>query len=158
MLMSRVDELFVKLDVPLMRNGKMFFGCCPIHSGDNPAAFNMYHGGDVPGKWVCRTKHCESKYKKTIIGFIRGMLESQGKHFTFTQVIDWCCDFLEVKLENIEVDYEDLEKRSFSSSITHLMQGTDEKPVGVTRKEVRARLKIPSEYFRKTRMVQRSPG
>lgn len=155
--MSQIDELLIKLDVSLIKNGKMFVGCCPIHSGDNVAAFNLYHGGDVPGKWVCRTKHCESKYKKTIIGFVRGMLESQsGKSVSFFQAVDWCCAFLGVKLESIEVDYEDLEKRSFSSNLAHLMQGTNEQPVGVTRKEVRARLKTPSEYFRQQGLVKRS--
>jgi len=156
MLMSRIDELMLKLDVALTKNGKMFVGCCPVHSGDNPAAFNLYHGGDIPGKWVCRTKHCEQKYKKTIIGFVRGMLESKRKNISFKETIDWCCDFLGVKLNEIKVDYEDLEKRSFSSSMTQLMQGTNQQPVGVTRKEVRSRLKMPSEYFREQGLVPRN--
>jgi len=162
MLCSRLDEVFDALGVGLHRTSKMFYGPCPVHGGDNPNGFNLYHGGDVPGKWVCRTRHCEETFKRTIIGFVRAML-SKNKHdwtspkdkraggtsrtVSFEEAVDWCCQFLGQKLEDLKVDYSDLEKRQFSTQVSLLTRAQTSPVYTLTRADIRGRLKIPSTYF-----------
>ena len=58
---------------------KMIVMQCPIHGGDNNSAFNLYHTGDTyRGNWKCRTHGCESLFKSSILGFIRGCLSHQN--------------------------------------------------------------------------------
>ncbi len=161
LLCNKLDSLFEELGVGLARTSKMFYGPCPVHGGTNAQAFNLYHGGDVPGKWVCRTKHCEQTFKKTIIGFVRGMLSRdagwnhpkdgvmgrESKAVSFHAAVDWCCKFLGTRLEDIRVNHGELEKHDFVSTVSTILGRPEKAQAKLTRADVRGRLQMPSSYF-----------
>lgn len=157
MLCLRTEELMAELEVRLYRSRKMYSGCCPIHSGDNPSALNLYiQGESVPGFWRCNTKHCERVFKKTIVGFVRGVLSQQEgwslrdptKNLVpFQQAVDWCCNFLGQKLADIKVDWAEVEKRQFAAGMLVIGKRPEQKKGSMTQKQLRSRLQIPSQYF-----------
>lgn len=155
-LCSRMSEMMDELGAGrLGQNSRMMYGCCPIHGGDKPDALNIYKSGDVPGKWVCRTKHCEKEFKGSVIGFVRGMLtrnkygwpNEHGRKATFFEAVDWCCQFVGQKLSDIKVDYKEMEKVRFANTITAMHQSGDSGKFKLTREQVIKRLEIPGDYF-----------
>src|SRR6476469_7821212 len=76
MCTQRLDGLLENLQVDAFLSGNKYVGICPIHGdSDNAAAINIYYDGhSVPGYWKCRTKSCQNKFGKNIIGFTRGRL------------------------------------------------------------------------------------
>lgn len=156
LLCERIDELFEKLDISLKRIGKLYSGVCEIHGGDNVSAINLYPDGySVPGYWICQTHHCERFFKKTIIGFVRGILSNrqfgwtkQGdKSVSFNETIKWCCEFLGQKIEDIKIDLLEVEKRNFSSNINVITKKPNNSYGNIMRKDVRKKLEIPADYF-----------
>jgi len=156
-LCSRLDDLFDKLGLSLHKTNKLYVGACPIHGGDNPSGLNLYHSGDLPGKWRCNTHHCEAFFKKTIVGFVRGILSHQkydwmnpdsNRSASFKEAVDWCCNFIGQKLWAIKVDDEELEKRAFASTVSVVTRAPAVPVSSVTRAHVRDRLHIPAEYFK----------
>src|SRR5688572_680030 len=74
-LVDRIEDVFDYFSIEWNKGKKMYYGVCPIHNGDNSSAFNMYYDGAMyRGNWRCRTHLCENTFKKTPIGFIRGLL------------------------------------------------------------------------------------
>lgn len=125
LLCLRIDELITKLEVRLYPSGNKLVGCCPIHDGDNAAALNIYpEGYAVPGYWVCRTHHCEQKYKATIIGFARGVLSNKHrKEFSFNATIKWLCKFVGQELDDIEIDPDEVQRQQFIAA-AHTFQNS----------------------------------
>lgn len=157
-LCTRFEDVFDALGVGLVRSSKMFYGRCPIHGGSNYSALNLYTQGElVPGYWRCNTKKCHETFRKTILGFIRGVLSAQRlgwnhlterqKVFPFNATVDWCCDLIGQKLTDIKVDYEDVEKRQFAAKAGILNRKPVQEASGVPREKVRRFLQIPSAYF-----------
>lgn len=156
LLCNRLEEVFDRLGLSFHRTNKLFVGPCPVHGGDNQSAFNLYHGGDLPGKWRCNTRHCEGYFKKTIIGFIRGSLSHQKynwcrpespKSATFKETVDWCCDLIGQSLATIEVNEDEIEKRAFVSTSSVVSKRQFTQSSSITRAHVRDRLQIPAQYF-----------
>jgi len=157
MLCYSYDELFFALEVVLSKSNKMYIGRCPIHDGDNKSAVSLYRDGyTVKGFWKCRTHQCHQIFKPTLIGFIRGVLSKQHgwnvnkpkeKVFDYTKTIDWCCKFLDIKLEDIKVDNEALAKKKFVAQMEVLAKQELKKASGISRKQVRQNLDIPAKFF-----------
>lgn len=152
----KIQELIGELGISLSRGGNKLIGRCPIHGGDNHAAFNIYPDGHtVPGFWLCRTHFCEKVFKKTIIGFVRGVLSNQkygwvktgDREVSFKDTIDWLCKFIGQDLNDIKVDVAEYERRKFVSNVNSLNKGKDGKSQGVTRSIVKNHLDIPAKYF-----------
>ena len=78
-LEDRLDEIIEYFRIDVYNNYKSFYGACPVHGGDNKQALNLYkqNGDKDIFHWRCYTQHCESHFKKTILGFIRGCLSHQ---------------------------------------------------------------------------------
>lgn len=157
MLCSRMDEVFTELGISLLRTNKMYVGPCPVHGGDNVGAMNIYFGGEsVPGFWRCQSRHCEQTFKRTIIGFIRGVLSRKeyGWHgpnttntVSFKKTIDWCCKFLGVSFNNLKVDEAELEQRQYISHIASVVKTIEQRKGSVTRQRAISALNIPGQYF-----------
>lgn len=155
-LSYRYDELFESLGVSLAKTQKMYIGCCPIHGGDNASALNLYSDGyAVKGFWKCRTHHCEQIFKKTLIGFVRGVLSNKkgwsnpdhkNKLASFKETIDWCCKFIGQPLENIEVNTEEIANKKFVAQMA-MMVKDKASDKGISREKVRKNLKIPAKFF-----------
>ena len=56
---DNLDKILEYFRLDLRRLNKFYVGCCPIHSGDNESAFNIFHVGPIVGNWRCFTHHCE---------------------------------------------------------------------------------------------------
>lgn len=157
MLALSYDELFFALDVVLSKSSKMYIGACPVHEGDNRSAVSLYRDGyAVKGYWKCRTHQCHKVFKPTLIGFIRGVLSrKQGWHhdkpkdkiYDYKSTIDWCCSFLQIKLEDLTVDHEKLAEKKFVAQMEILAREKIKAASGVSRKKVRENLDIPAKFF-----------
>ena len=159
MLCEHVEELLTDLEVEFRFNHKMFVGCCPVHGGDNPTAWNLYPEGDeIRGYWTCRTHHCEKKttedgrlrYGATILGFIKGVLSNRtGKKITHKQSVDYALKFLGYKsIHHIkQPNKEALERKKYISSIKRLTIQPKEQTIGWDREKIRSIISVPSEYY-----------
>lgn len=163
MLMARLDELLSELGVRLYRSKKMCHGCCPIHGGDNPGALNLYLEGDtVPGYWKCNTQGCHLSFRRTIIGFVRGVLShhnhgwaalrdrdrrAKQKTVSWKEAVDYCCRFLGTDINSIRVNYDELDRRRFAGNVANLTKRPEGRAAGLSRFTVRQHLRLPSAYF-----------
>jgi 5S rRNA maturation endonuclease (ribonuclease M5) len=156
MLSAKMDQLLAALGADLTKSRKMYFGRCPVHGGKNVGACNLYPDGEsVPGYWRCNTKRCHDTFKKTILGFVRGVLSNQkfgwakrgDKQVSWNETVDWCCEFLGQKIHEFKVDYGELEKRRFATEVAQFTRKPEQSMAGLTRDIVRRHLKIPAEYF-----------
>ena len=148
-LSERVEDLLDHLGLEYSFQDNYVCMPCPIHGGDNPTACTVYVDGDAAkGNWYCWTHQCHEEYFSTLLGFIRGCLESEAdEKVTFNKVVDFALDFLESSMENIK------EKKPVSgtdrraSVIARLEKSQAEPSKKITRKLVRANLKIPAQYY-----------
>lgn len=156
MLEDKVEEIFEEFSCGLKKNSKMFVGACPVHGGDNPSGINVYHtlsGSNTVFNWRCNTRHCETYFKKTVIGLIRGILSHQeygwsgsGQTVNWKDTIKWCEDFLHVKLNNIKIDYTTSEQQKFIRLQESLKESTVAEYL-MAKPEVKTRLDIPAQFL-----------
>ncbi len=151
-LADNLEEVLDNLNVSYLSSHKMLSGCCPVHGGDNPSAWNIYKDGYiVRGIWFCRTHNCHVKYKKTLLGLIRGILEHQGhKNATFLDAVKWGLNFLGIQnLSDIETaDINTLEKRAYCTNVRRRISiAPTTISHGFSREEVRKKVILPAEYY-----------
>lgn len=154
-LVERIEDLVLKLNIRLSKDTEKYFGTCPVHQGsNNRSALNLTYTGDYAGCWVCNSHHCENVFKKTILGFIRGVLSSQRHRWdkygdnevSFPDTIRWVEKFLKINVKDIKVDIQSQLKRSYAQQVKTFVNIRDiDKPL-ISREDVRKRLKIPAEY------------
>lgn len=151
------DELFAALGISFCKTSKMYIGCCPIHGGDNAAAINLYRDGyAVKGFWKCRTHHCENVFKRTLLGFVRGVLshqkkgwskpEDKNKQYGFKETIDWVCNFLGQDIATLKIDTEEIANKKFVAQMASMIKAPAASK-GLARDKVRASLRIPAKFF-----------
>jgi hypothetical protein len=156
-LMCNIEDLLVKLEVPLQRNSRFYYGCCPIHGGDNPQAINLYLEGDyVPGFWRCNTRNCEAVFKKNVLGFVRGCLSAQKgwgadspkeKVVAWDKTVDFAAAFLGVRLAELKVDEESEALANFTKTVGRIFKASPINGKLLKRADVVRHLQIPSPYF-----------
>ena len=142
---SRYEELLAALDVRYTKAGKMVVGCCPVHHGDNPSAFNFYHDGDeVAGIWFCRTHHCEKEWKKTLFGLVRAV-----KNLSWPDAVDWVIDFCGYKsMDDITYNDKISNQQKYVTTFKKLNIQTKSVPLKTwTRTQVRSWMEVPSPYY-----------
>jgi 5S rRNA maturation endonuclease (ribonuclease M5) len=160
---DKIEDLLESLEITdLQLLGKKYAGPCPIHGdSDNPAALNIYYDGhSVPGYWKCRTKSCQNKFGKTIIGFTRGRLShlrlnyhhEKRPHeiFSFKDTLSYLYDFLGISPERLtqyvgSKEYERL--RFVKENNSDLLVPQNEEKKGIPREKVLRNLEIPHGYF-----------
>lgn len=147
------ERLFQELGISVRLQGKKYAGACPIHDGDNPSAFNFYHDGEsVRGVWICRTHHCQNKWKKNLAGLIQGIKSRElGRKFSWKETVDWLIHFNKIKsIDEVSLpDESTLQKRKSSRIIHRLNVSPVQKNHGWDRSWVRQQLQIPAEYYLK---------
>lgn len=156
-LCDNIDKLLSVFNIhDLRHNGKMLSGKCPIHSGDNKSAFNLYPDGEsYRGNWKCRTHHCEKTFQGSIIGFIRGLLSNQHLGWSkdgddtvsFQDTIKFIESFLGKDLSNLKISKKEIEKNNFSTLVKHITSPKIVNESNISRYAVRQSLIIPSQYF-----------
>jgi 5S rRNA maturation endonuclease (ribonuclease M5) len=147
-----IEDILSELGVEYHRNYRRIYGPCPIHGGDNPSAFSLYPEGNmVRGIWVCRTHHCEHKWKKTLIGFIHGMLSrTQHVDVTWMDAIDWLCEFLGYNyITDIPEPTENIiSKRQYADTIKRFnLIPKETHAITFNRYVIRQHLEIPPQYY-----------
>lgn len=153
---DRIDDLLSHFNLEYRDNGRFITMACPIHSGDNDSALNLYHTGDnYRGNWKCRTHHCEEIFKGSIIGFIRGVLSNNKYNWhkhgdsacSFQEALDFATNFLNLSLKDIKVSKVAKDKSAFVSNSKILTNNTQLNIPIISRDKVRKNLSIPSKYF-----------
>jgi 5S rRNA maturation endonuclease (ribonuclease M5) len=156
-VVDNLDEILEYFEVKYHKNNTKYYGPCPIHDGTgekNP--WNLYHTGDIyRGNWKCRSHGCEQIFKKTVIGFIRGLLSKKEHKWSqngdptvsFNDTLNWISKWLKKDLKDIKVDLKQMEKRRFIANVGWLNKA-DEKPLNINRADIRASLSLPSAYFK----------
>lgn len=156
---NKIDDLLDSLGVNLYVSGNKYVGCCPIHGdSDNNSTLNIYYDGyDVPGYWKCRSRSCESKFGRTIIGFTRGRLSAikKGYHwinnpkaiFGFPDTINYLCNFLNIKLNSIKIDPKEEDRRRFISECNQEEKIYKYQETNIHRSRIQKSLIIPAKYF-----------
>lgn len=156
-LCDRIDDLLEYFHIDYKHtNNSMITMKCPIHGGDNPTAVNIYHeGSNYRGNWKCRTHQCEKVFKESILGFIKGLLSH--KKYRWTQEGDKAASFYETlvfvkqfignDLEDLQVDFQMEDKKSFTRIIEKMKSDDQEEKPLLTKDIVKANLQIPAQYY-----------
>lgn len=156
-LCDNIESLMDNLELDYNLRPKMLSMSCPIHDGDNSSALNIYYEGDnYRGNWKCRTHGCETTFKGSIIGFVRGVLSNKKYGWqkegdstcTFDEALDYCLSFLNKDLKSIKISKADRDKRLFTSLVGHMKSDHNQLVSAlVPRESVRKSLDIPAQYF-----------
>ena len=156
-VLENIEELLELLGVEYDVGHRRIDGPCPVHGGDNATALNLYLTGHTrAGHWVCNTHHCEKFFKPTLIGFVRGVLshntygwsEIGDKYTTFPDTIKYLLSFIKKDYEDINTDYQSIEKRRFESKINSVFSnGRKNNNSLISREKVVGSLEIPAKYY-----------
>lgn len=148
---DNIQECLIALGVDFYKSNRRIYGKCPVHEGDNPAAWNLYPEGDeVRGVWICRTHQCEKKFKKNFAGFVHGILTKQaGKPVHWTEAVKWMMNFLGYKsVSEVHLpDKQVLTKRSQCNALNRWNIKPKVTETKWDREKIRKKLKIPAQYF-----------
>jgi 5S rRNA maturation endonuclease (ribonuclease M5) len=156
---DNIENLLSALDIEEFKmSNKMITMSCPIHGGDNPSAVNIYHTGDYyRGNWRCRTHNCDSSFKSSIIGFVRGVLSKTKYRWnregdetaSFQEALDFCLSLLNKNIKDIKISRADAEKNTFARIVENVKQtNQNTSPLSkITKAQVRQSLQIPSQYY-----------
>lgn len=157
----RLDSLLDLLGVTLYKRGRMLVGPCPVHGGDRVDAFNLFPDGHTTrGNWKCWSRNCHLAFKGrksgcgTLVGLTWGVLSHQqfnwaqegDRRVPFGQVLDYLCEFVGQKLEDIQVDKVEMEKTAFSSCMSAFHLAVSPHKTW-TRQQIRARMAFPATYY-----------
>jgi 5S rRNA maturation endonuclease (ribonuclease M5) len=157
-LCDDIENLLMSLNITEYKMlDKMIVMRCPIHDGDNNSAFNLYYTGDnYRGNWKCRTHGCESVFKSSILGFIRGCLSKDKGWSTngdptvsFAEALDYAIKFTKTDINKYKESKHQQEKHTFIKNVHNLVSTTISPPKTkfISRNTVRKNLSIPSQYF-----------
>jgi len=139
------------LDIPYTPSKNMFYGACPVHGGDKFNAFNWYNTGN----WKCRTHECHRIFTNSALGLVRGILshsENQWQEegdslYSFHKTIEFVGKLLDTNVMNLEESAPTLEKLQFVKRINLLAEPPPTKFLNINRKQIRANLQIPAQYY-----------
>lgn len=155
-LCENIEDVLSYFDLEYKISSKMVVMKCPIHGGDNESALNLYHQGDqYKGNWVCRTHGCEKIFKKSILGFIRGILsnkkydwsENGNQTATFKETVDLAKKLVDIDISTLKQSYEQQDKTNFSNIIKHLSSINDSNEIKIDANLIRKSLCIPADYY-----------
>jgi 5S rRNA maturation endonuclease (ribonuclease M5) len=143
---NNLSTLFNKLGIEYVEYPNRYSFPCPVHGGDNMEGCSIFTSGHSnKGNWQCWTNHCEEEFANNIFGFIRGSLSYRAnRNVSLNETESFCIDLF--GLDIINNIPEDIEKKEVD-----LTEVFSKKPIitknGITRDQIRSKLKIPSPYF-----------
>lgn len=144
MTVERLSEILDFLQLEYTDYGSYYAMSCPIHGSDNKESMSIYKN---TGIWSCWTNSCHEDCGRGIFDFVKAFLDSMGDHRNMSQIAYFCAAILNADFSKDE-PIKDYELKIGSSSIVSnlfkkrkLLQGK------ILRKNVREKLKIPSEYY-----------
>lgn len=148
---NHIELILNDLDVKYSKSKKKYVGCCPVHGGDNAAAWNLYPDGEYTKCfWKCRTHQCQLKYKPTIFGLVRGIYEyNNRKVLSFPKSVDYICNLLKIDFDKLKVDKSAVGKKDFYRQVNELSKRLKINDTKISREKVRESLTIPASYYLK---------
>lgn len=155
-LCDNIEELLDSFELEYKINQKLINMSCPIHDGDNFSAINIYPDGErYRGNWVCRTHNCEDTFKKSIIGFIRGIISSRKYGWakpgdntaSFQEALDYAMSFLKKDISKIKISKVDREKKVFANMVNYINKPIVEDTPQITREQIIKSIQIPAQYY-----------
>ncbi len=160
LIAENIEDVYDYFDVKYTANEKMVISSCCVHGGDNNTALNFYHNSEYKYHYVCRTHGCESHFKNTAIGFVRGALshskygwEKAGdKEAHFNETIEFLLDMFKLKWESMDVEENAgvQIKNSYKNFCSAINNIETPRVSGVYSKEqYRGSVQIPSDYYLK---------
>ena len=153
-LCDRIEDIMDHFGLEYKMNSRFLSMKCPIHGGDNDGAINLYHVGDsYRGNWKCRTHGCESEFKASIIGFIRGILSHQKYHWqqhgdemvSFQETIEYIKNNIGTDISKHKPQSSD--KVDFITTSKILSTKITKSENTISRNTIQKSLDIPSTYF-----------
>lgn len=131
-------------------------GPCPIHNGDNKQALDFRLNDNRPGDWRCYTRECQHTFKRSGIGFVRGLLSRFEKHwdekpceenvFCFSKTLDFCCDKLNFKDSDI-IKFAHYQKTEKSKFARIFKPEEYNKKIICSREKLLESISVPSKYY-----------
>lgn len=110
---------------------------CPVHGGDNKSAVNVFTEGSTSiGNWKCWTNSCEQVHGFGIMGFIHGILTSQGKSGSFKESAKWAYNFIK-----------SAPKHDIKIKAKQVKEDSPQEPIFKNRIEFRSSVNIPAKYY-----------
>lgn len=150
---EKIDFLLDHYEIKYRRSSDFLVSSCPVHGGDNKTALNIFLNGHTRiGNWICYTHNCQDHFINTAIGFFRGVISNKrfgwsnlgDRKVSFDSAIFEICKLLDIDFSSIEQseEYKSVEKHA------HLFcKKTKTQKNNYTKKMIRDKLSIPSEYF-----------
>lgn len=144
-IISNIENILDFFGIDYKMGKKTYFGCCPIHGGDNKRAWHIYNTENPI--WRCFTHGCESKYGKDMIGLIIALHEYTGKKIGRQQAIRWYMEWAKKNDSDYYVSDNDINNARFSKLIkVHIVENNKPKNP-ISREKIRKSLAIPSPYY-----------
>lgn len=143
LLLQKYNDILEYFELNLHDCGNRLQGCCPIHEGDNPSAFNMYLES---GAWQCYTHGCQKKYGGTILGFIRALLSNKhNREVGWNDTIKFSQRFIDT--ESIHLTKAGKMLRDDVQCFSAFTSTKPAKSLTINRKRIREALERPATYF-----------
>lgn len=151
--MKKISEIYEFFEIDdYYESNNLLISRCPVHDGDNIAAFNINIDEDNEqhyGKWFCNTKQCHhSKPGKDILSLVWLLLEKKhGRKFKFNEVIEFCNNFskdISVDEKAISVFKHDAIDRLIN---IESKQKNKSYTIKIDRQSVRKYLTFPAQFY-----------
>ena len=146
-LCNNIGDVLEYLDIEMMDFRNYKSGACPIHGGDNATGLTIYPENEPYGWWQCNTNACHKHFKQNLIGFIYGVLSARKgwtaknkQKVNFGEVLELC---------KAMVGHVKLDKISHKSKLLAEVKIKEVKNSGISREDIRKKIKIPSPFFEK---------
>lgn len=143
-LAEKSNELLKYLDIDYREYSDTYIFCCPVHGGDNINGCSILKENGV---WACWTNNCQEEYKKTLFGFVRGVLSHRkNKKATMNETMDFCLKFL--NKSHIDPIPESTSALKTDAKLLEIFERKIvREPQSVTREQIRASLDFPCKYY-----------
>lgn len=146
-LCNNIEQVLEYLDIESM-NFSNYRSCkCPIHDGDNATGLTIYPENEPYGWWQCNTASCHKYFYQNIIGLVHGVLSARqgwnnknGKRANFDEVLTLCKGM---------VGHVKIDKISTKNKLLSEIKVKEVKNSGISREDIRKKIKIPSPFFAK---------
>jgi len=145
LLVEKLPELLESLEIDYRESGSSYSFCCPVHDGDNNLGCSIRKDN---GHWTCWTNQCHEEYKKTIFGFVRGVLSQRnGRKASMDECLEHCLSFLNVKDLDIKDDSKKFKIYKEIKLIEVFNKELERQESKITREQIRSSLQIPSKFY-----------
>lgn len=147
-LLDCLSDVLDHFNIEYRESPSRYFFPCPIHNGDNEDGCTIYRNSGI---WNCHTASCQDKYKKTILGFIRGVLSNRAdREVSFVETLKYASRFTGDTLKQ-DVDMTEFKKMQEAKNTNKVfdifMKSLKDNCHNLKPTVNISELKIPSQYY-----------